>query len=127
MVVEKKYQVAISKNAKGEIIECLDCEIVGGEKYKAYKKECAVYEAKEIERLEKELEQAQEEKKNLESRLARQNLIIAKTFFDNEVAVGKCETTERFEDLFDGFIYHHIAFDLADAPAEYKAILERLG
>lgn len=127
MVIEKKYQVAISKNAKGEITECLDIEIIGGEKYKAYKKESALFQAKRQEELEKELEQTKQEKRVLESKLNRQNLIIAKCFFDDEVESGKCETNDPFERDFENFIYHNIALDLTNAPAEYKAILERLG
>ncbi len=127
MVVEKKYQVAISKNAKDEIVECFDCQIVGSEKYKAYKKEAKISQSKKEQELEKQLEEAKKEKETLASELCRLKLLVAKSFFDNEVASGKCETNEDFENDFDNFVYHNIALELTNAPAEFKAILERLG
>lgn len=127
MVLEKKYQVAISKNAKGEIVDCLDCEIVNGEKYKAYKKESALLKAKKEEKLKEELQKVQEEKTQLERKLAKQTILIAKCFFDNEVANGVCETNDPFEKAFSNYIYNGIAFELEIAPSEFKAILERLG
>ena len=127
MVIERKYQVAISKNAKDEIVECLDCEIISSEKYKAYKKEAKIFKTKKEQELEEELEKAKKEKEILEKRLAKQEILVAKCFFDNEVASGKCETNEQFESDFDNFVYHNIALELANAPAEFKAILERLG
>lgn len=127
MQIEKKYQVAISKNAKDEIVECFDCEIVGVEKYKAYKKEAKIFQTKKEQELEKALEEAKKEKEDLERKLAQQKLLVAKCFFDNEVASGKCETNDPFESAFDNWVYHNIALELNNAPAEFKAILERLG
>lgn len=127
MVIEKKYQVAISKNEKGEIAKCLDVEIVGADKYKAYKKEANLVLAKQVEELQEKLAKEKKREDELLSRIARQNLILAKVFFDDEVASGKCETNDPFENAFANFIYHHIALDLDNAPVEFKAILERLG
>lgn len=127
MVIEKKYQVAISKNEKGEIVECLDVEIVGADKYKAYKKEANLLLAKEVEDLREKLAKEEKRENELLSRIARQNLILAKCFFDNEVASGRCETNDPFENAFANFIYHNIAFELDIAPVEFRAILERLG
>lgn len=127
MVVEKKYQVAISKNAKDEIVECFDCQIVGSEKYKAYKKEAKISQTKKEQELEKQLEEAKKEKELLLRKLSKLELLVAKSFFDNEVASGKCETNEQFENDFNNFVYHNIALELTNAPAEFKAILERLG
>ena len=127
MEIEKRYQVAVSKNAKGEITHCYDVEIVKGEKYKAYKLEAAKEETKALEEKEIALKRYAETLQHLESVSAKRNLLVAKAFFDNEVASGKCETNDLFEKDFDNFVYNKIELEFKNAPKEFIAILERLG
>ena len=126
MEVGKRIQIAIKRNAKDEIEECLECEIVGVDKYKAYKKESSVVKAKQAEEQAKKEEENKKRFDNLERYSFKQNLLIAKVYFDNEVDKGLCETNEEFEQAFNNYVYKGIALEIEKAPKEYQAILERL-
>lgn len=126
MEVSKKVQVAIKRNAKDEIEECLKCEIVGVDTYKAYKKESSVVKAKQLEEQNQKEEENKKRFDNLEKSSFKQNLLVAKVYFDNEVEKGLCETNEKFEEAFNNYVYKGIAFDKSIAPKEYLTILERL-
>lgn len=127
MVIEKKYQIALVKNAKGQITECLECKVVGANEYKESKKEAEEHKAlvkKEEERiakLEVEKEIALETKRKIA------NFFIAKSALDNQVDLGLVETNEKFEEAFNKFVYHGGRLDLEDAPTYFLKVLERLG
>lgn len=127
MVIEKKYQIALIKNAKGHITECLECKVVGANEYKESKKEAEEHKAlakKEEERL-AQLEV--EKEMALETKRMIANLFIAKSALDNQVDLGLVETNEKFEEAFNKFVYHGGRLDLEDAPTYFLKVLERLG
>ena len=127
MVIEKKYQIALVKNAKGQITECLECKVVGSNEYKESKKEAEEHKAlvkKEEERLAK-LEV--EKEMALESKRMIANFFIAKSSLDSQVDLGLVETNEKYEEAFNKFVYHGGRLDLADAPTYFLKVLERLG
>ena len=126
MEVGKRIQIAVKRNAKDEIEECLECEIVGVDKYKAYKKESSVFQAKQLKEKEDRQRDYDDFNMSLEKRLFKQNLLVAKVYFDNEVDKGLCETNEEFEQAFNNYVYKGIALEIEKAPKEYQAILERL-
>ena len=96
------------------------------DKYKAYKKESSVIKAKQAEEQAKKEEENKKRFDNLERYSFKQNLLIAKVYFDNEVDKGLCETNEEFEQAFNNYVYKGIALEIGKAPKEYQAILERL-
>lgn len=126
MEVGKRVQVAIKRNAKDEIEECLECKVIGVDTYKAYKKESSVIKAKKLEEEENEKKKQEDHYFVLGERVYKQNLLVAKVYFDNEVEKGLCETNEKFEEAFNNYVYKGIAFDENIAPKEYLTILERL-
>ena len=61
---------------------------------------------------------------NLNKKVAKHDLLLAKSIYDNFVDRGLLEDNDEFQKLFFDVIFKKEDFDLEKAPQEYLTILE---
>lgn len=61
---------------------------------------------------------------NLNKKVAKHDLLLAKSIYDNFVDRGLLEDNDEFQKLFFDVIFNKADFDLEKAPQEYLTILE---
>lgn len=128
-ILDKKYNVAVKNNEKGECIEIMKVKVVGSEEYQQLIKESNKHkELKEIEHC-GEVQKFQQTIKQVYDKLNPMAFLIAKNYFDNLCDRGLCETNEYFESMFENYVDKGIMFDLHSEhiPPQFIKVLERLG
>ena len=128
-IIEKKYNVAVKTNEKGECVDIAKVKVVGSQEYQQLIRETNQHKEKIL--LDSQLDKDNVDKrfKDILGHLTNQDLIIAKNYFDNLCDRGLCDTNDDFECVFTNYVDKGILFDLHSAyiPPQYIKVLERLG